>query len=583
MAKRGKRNKRQEATEFMARSKVAPGSDQEYDVAFRVGEPIDREKVAKLRDSLAEISDAGFEEEEENELLFELLQSTHPLVRGAAYLTVAAADGEPVVVEDELTGDSYELTLVDNVVQKRKIKKAEFGVRDQKDNIEHAIDLSEPPFQLSAEEMRIWQQSPGMLLGMRIASGDRRWANFLDEIQAEAQEQYDQEAETLENFFALQAAMSISGKDTSVVDPDLGVKSADHESKGTARLLSSLIRRARVFHIDPVIYQEVYHACDRYCTEVVSGLSFKMPKVEGNYYVYDMDEPKEETEQHVNSLREASPTAPMPEKFPFEVMYLGFGPGIYLQQYQAETKFLESGKRLPPGIARLYTIGALITSTGHVFECFKIIKHDESVGYVAEAIRHPNVGFLETFDLAPWYIPKLVEFITSHKMYVLEQDVPLDIKRQARKARKATKKGYHPNALWSPSPYYRLRMKDTVLREKTPNLFPQPGKPRTYRTDVVGHDRLYVRRGPLPLDDKKRAVLVAREYKIYENTMPPPETTGTMIRKGHTRKLPEEWVAVREIWIDDHMNVNDPELPYVPAIRTTGPRPPLQGSPPEKP
>lgn len=50
------------------------------------------------------------------------------------------------------------------------------------------------------------------------------------------------------------------------------------------------------------------------------------------------------------------------------------------------------------------------------------------------------------------------------------------------------------------------------------------------------------------------------------------EPLDIMVRKGHLHKKPDEWVAVRVIWMDEHMNVMDDSLPYVPAIRTTGNR-----------
>jgi hypothetical protein len=551
------------------RNDTGPQDESEYEIKFILGEPIDMAAVNELRDQMNEVKAAEFEFEEEDELLREILMDVDPLVRGALYISAAESAGEPVVVEDDNSGDTYQLYINEDTIERRKIKTAEFGVRDQKDNVTYALSMAgdAPPIAMTPEERELWAQSPALALSQGMMSGDPRWIDFLGSMQEEAEKQKDYEDQTLEHFFNLQQAMYEVSKAQGYGKKGRTLRIPENEEQSNARLAWAFLRQARVFHIDP----EIYRACDMYCTEVLAGLTFVPPQIEGNHYVYKMNvNSEEETEHHIKTLRAASPTAPMPEQFPFEVMFLGYGPGLPLMDHQAQGKFFDQGKTLPPSVRRITVLGALITATGYVFECFKADFHNGEVGYICEPLRKPETGFIETFDLAPWYLPKIVEFITSHKMYVLEQDLSLEQRRYARKIHKNTTKGGRRRVLWVPPPYYRMRMKDTIIRDKARSLYPQAGPPRTYRTDVVGHERLYVRRGPLPLSAAKRAILLKREYKVFENMIPPPEITGAMVRKGHVRKMPDEWVAVRVIWIDEHMNVNDESLPYVPAIRTTG-------------
>lgn len=561
--KRNKSKKRPDGQPIQAKSWVTMGNH-EFGVTFLVGEPIDMEAVLRLSEQLREIREADFAFEEENELVHDLMEEADPAVRGAVYLQIAHNAGEPVVVEDGDTGESWELTLENGVIQQRKIRSAEFGVRDQKSNVNHMLDMADPPAHATAEERELWMKSPISVVRQGIADGDPRWENFVEALREDATEQEDMEEHTLRAFFDLQEVCYQMAKDKEDPKGEDAVK---------ARIAWTFLQRARVFHIDASVYGEIYQACDRYCTTTLSGFEYSAPKWVGGKPVYELPEGQQaidETEHHVKTLRAASPTAPMPEKWPFEVMFVGYGKGILLSDLQANGKFHEMGKVVPSNVKNVVITGALLTATGYVFEFYRMRLHDGTSGIVMESLRTPELGFIATFDLAPWYLPKLVEFIASHRMYVLEQDLSPDNTKRAKQVKRRTDKRYHPGSRWMPRPYYRMRMKHTVIQEKSRNLFPQPGKARTYRTDVVGHDRHLVRRGDLPLDPKQRAVLLNRGYQIFENTFLPAPLVEVLVRKGHHRKLPHEWMAVKEIWIDQHMNVNDESLPYVPALRTTG-------------
>lgn len=540
---------------------------------FRFDVPLDMDRVNELSDALDEVRDAGFTREEENELVYEITRDYEPEILAGSYLVGCQSRGEPVHLERKTVG-TIEVFLDGANVCWRQVKTADFGVRDQKSNVEHAVEFSDPPYTLSGAEAELWERDPHEAIRAGIARGDQRWIKFARRLRDDADEQKDQEDQTLEHFFEIQNTLLKASK------------GPDEPATMIARLAWSFLRQARVFHIDAVIFQEIVMACDRQCTEGIAGLPYEAPTGLPPTYVHVQQPPQ--SQEHIDAVTRAAPASEMPENFPFEVMYLGFGPGIQLRQYQMEAKLRASLSRtqlvsvggdgddwseIEPQILAAQIIGHIVTSTGHVIECVKIETNDGEEGIITEHLRNPDEGFRATFDLAPWYVPKLIEFIVSHKTFVLEQDLSPEQRKTAKQLRKGGGRRGSPAVLWIPPPYYRMRMQTKVVRDRTKRMMPtMPGRPRTYRTDVVGHSRHYVRRGPLPLTPEQRAVLTKRQYTIYENTQPPAELVSDLTRKGHDRKDPGEWMAVREIWIDEHMNVDNPDLPYVPGLRTTGSR-----------
>jgi hypothetical protein len=93
--------------------------------------------------------------------------------------------------------------------------------------------------------------------------------------------------------------------------------------------------------------------------------------------------------------------------------------------------------------------------------------------------------------------------------------------------------------------------------------------PLSYRHDRRGHERCYVRRGPLPLDGKRKAKLERAGYKIWTVGALDAETHQRLAERELPPKRTEEWLALLTRWID-HQVVGAPGLPYIPAVRVSG-------------
>ena len=582
MAKRKKKRKP------MVVMQDVPIGDGKISIAWEADLEISDDDVAKANEvvtDIREISDAGFTENERMNLIRDVLTEAGGKI-SALFLHAAAMNrGEPLIFEapngkweaDVVRGDDdiMRTTLV-------KIPNAKYGRRvSKREGESFYTTLDQAPEWLTDDERETWAKSPALVIGAGIIaakSEDSPWMQLIGQIEGRASGNW--EKATIEHFNSMQnsiltIAQAGVGK---LMDANYTEAVPNKQEILHARVAWAACKQARIFHIDPFIYAEIYHQCDVYTEEVIGGAgkgNWRPTKFDAGGKLFpNPDMTEEESKLFSNALRTASVNAPMPEHFPFEVMYLGYGHGIDMKMDQLFVKFSELGWRPPENMASAKLIGDLVLETGWIFEVleFVVINDGErATGYACVPIRKPDVGFTPTFDLSPWYVTKVVDFVNSHRAYVIEDDVPMDLKKKLRSTRKDGEgKGGRLRSFWIPPPYYRLRMKDRIIHERVRKMISVPSQNAAYRTDRIGHPRLYVRRGKLPLKPEDREKLVAREYKVFEATNPSPEIRGELLRKGHLMKHPDEWLAVREIWIDQTMTSTDESLPYVPALRTTG-------------
>ena len=345
----------------------------------------------------------------------------------------------------------------------------------------------------------------------------------------------------------------------------------DERSMRMSRLAWAFLRDARLFHFDPRMYMEIYHQMDVFCTEEIAGLPYHPPKFDDEGFAIAPDVPDGESEKLGLTLMAASPGAPYPEHFPFESVFIGLGQGANLTGHQTATKFM---RRLPVDIYRqlhqCLLLGSLMTFSGYVWEVFRftLLNGDQAVTLLPE--RTPEDGWERTIDLAPWYLPMILDTINDHKTFVIE-GYPGDTRKDLRHARKAM--GFQPKKnrgkFWLPPPYYRVKLRDQIVRKRLEENKPKIAQQLRYRHDVRGHERCYIRRGPLPLDVETRVKLTERGYKVYEHTKPDAEMNARLLKRGHVVKKPDEWVAIMAVWIDEYQKGPE-DGPYIPALRTTG-------------
>lgn len=334
---------------------------------------------------------------------------------------------------------------------------------------------------------------------------------------------------------------------------------ANTDRRAEAMRMYVAFREARVFHIGQETYAAVHQEADRFTTEL-SGLDYQPPNLR-------REVPQEENARYVTTfIREAKHQA-WPEKFPFPVIYLGYGQGVVLP--------LESGRLKAPSTVRddveeVRVLGHLLTAEGHALTWLQaVVRGPDNVGVIqwCDEARTIEAGWTRGLDLEPWTLPHLVRIINDHRTFVIETEVSGAVRRSIRENRKPLGLDDYKHM---PKPYYSLRLQTHVIRDKVRKQLGRPSKPKSYKTDVRGHERCRIRRGPLPIDPKLADKLQKRGYVIFSTTTLDEKTFQRLTERGMAFKRADEWLAVKASWVKDHLSSNNPNVPYIPALRVAG-------------
>jgi hypothetical protein len=145
--------------------------------------------------------------------------------------------------------------------------------------------------------------------------------------------------------------------------------------------------------------------------------------------------------------------------------------------------------------------------------------------------------------------------------------VSLQLDRRA-VARKLAREGKHAPLLsaFIPREFYTLATRPS-FSTSTATGGPSPGVKATpaYRHEVRGHERVLLRRGPLPLADRDRRELLRRRYRVYEGDL-----DGWAAERLSARCVPSRppgtWLAVLATRVKAHER-GPLGAPLVPACR----------------
>ena len=124
-----------------------------------------------------------------------------------------------------------------------------------------------------------------------------------------------------------------------------------------------------------------------------------------------------------------------------------------------------------------------------------------------------------------------------------------------------------------PKPYYVVRLQKQLIEEtgqRTLDRLAKIQRELSYRHDRRGHERCYIRRGKLPLEEKDSKKLLKADYKIWTLDAPDSAAYHQLMERGQPPKAPDEWIAILTRWVDATI-VGPEELPYIPAIRMRSP------------
>ena len=338
-------------------------------------------------------------------------------------------------------------------------------------------------------------------------------------------------------------------------------ETGDVQKDQDIRKFWGMLKRAKIFEFDVKTYGMLHHMADTYTTEHLAGERWEDP--EDNP---DADRPQEEvdarSQRYEKVMLDASKHVPFPDPMPFDVCYFGWGRGVLFSKQASMPVPLA---QRAADFDELYLFATLISERGEAWALYWVIKDGER-SLVPTPLRD-STGDWEIYSLQPWIIMAVVENIKEHKT-VIDGGRSFMTSGERRKFERIKKK-YRKKKLLPP-PFYPVYLKDKIIRRITRKTFEGTGLARTHRSDVIGHDRLYYKRGKLPIDPDAEQKLRKRGYGIYTvmNKMPS-NIYQMLVERGKAAPTTGEWVAAKVVWIDGHISPSNPELPYIPSTRRT--------------
>lgn len=325
-----------------------------------------------------------------------------------------------------------------------------------------------------------------------------------------------------------------------------------------SRLLWAKMRSARIFEIP----RKTVNAFNEQAGEELVrqlhdiGSSQLMGEVRVDPKTGDFDERSETLLRDVDILAR---DMPFPGPLPFATTYLGFEDGFRLNKAQ-------SRMRIRGDHYNLELLGFLMVE-GPEPEIVEMVAVENILTqdrFLLPAV-HYHMGSWDTGrTMSPWVLTNIIEMLNSHRVVIDRSRPTLALKqafkRQSKKAR----------VDMIPPPYFTITMNDRYIEdsEGATKGATGTGVKRTYRTDRGGFERCHVKRGPLPLTAEVRATLVQQGYQNITTTgMLSAKDAERLAKRRKPMKRHDEWVAIRYKWIEETISPQNPDLPYVPAVR----------------
>lgn len=286
---------------------------------------------------------------------------------------------------------------------------------------------------------------------------------------------------------------------------------------------------------------------------------------------------KEKGEEVFHSYLETfyrRPECRPPEKLPFHTMWIGIEHGVDMKRHDsAWLKRVEQDSIFDDNVEDLILLGYLVQynspeqhNGGAAFtiqELYYVEKNGKST-IIPEvySYKFSEKNWTSSGDgPGMLLVQMIIDIINDHKRFIVKKGKG---KKEQKTLYNASKK--HGSVGYVPAPYYVVRLKDEMVEEIA--KLEHGSRPRIlgHRYDRRGHERCYVRRGPLPLDPDVFAKLQKTGYKIFTTGDLDAETYRRLIRRGMKAKDHDEWLAILAKWSDDTI-CGDESLPDVPAVR----------------
>jgi len=356
--------------------------------------------------------------------------------------------------------------------------------------------------------------------------------------------------------------LSRGAKDT------LRVFLAHRESSETLPDIRGLLKKARVIHVPKTLYREVVEqTTTKMLDEHFRGESWAREEVERSAQAGLLPGDRWRDEFYLPLAKTVS-SFRRPGPLPFPVTYVGYGVAegegtplaSLLDRLDLAAVSREDGK--PTDVKFCYPFAHLLTEEGDViqFSAVAYYRDPEDILVNIRTLRVVDASggrWADSPVAANWSLPVLMDLINSHRQFV-ERVGP---KRLQKKARRVLRGHVPPD-------FYVLPMRDEISRSVDRHTTGGVARAAcSYRYDRRGHERCYVDRDPMPLEPRKAESYRKRGYRVYVPGKPlSPEDAKRLSSREMPPPGPDEWLAIKEVWIDAVV-VGDESLPYVPAVR----------------
>jgi hypothetical protein len=271
--------------------------------------------------------------------------------------------------------------------------------------------------------------------------------------------------------------------------------------------------------------------------------------------------PKDEVEDALKPIIDRdTPKQQMPDKWPFECLYFGFGSGAPYQRH---------GTIALDRIPILHSI--MITPNGDVWSFVgHMLESDPSDLSFAVHAERKDGKWMRPDTLTAWIVPWLIDYINEHQALVVDKTRSLSHKYVLKGLHR-----YYKHMPKAPPPYYvvPISMDDVRTEEQWEEGTGSSQVDWSHRWKRRGHERVKVRRGSLPLDPKTEVKLRKEwagckgDFELFTTGGLSIRAAKAMARRGIAFKRPDEWVAVLYTWIDEQVVLKDRlDLPFIPSV-----------------
>jgi len=319
------------------------------------------------------------------------------------------------------------------------------------------------------------------------------------------------------------------------------------------------LEESRLFYIPPEDFQAIMHA----------GVFEVNEAAQREGWSEELGTLKEMGDYVASAARGIEP--PDPSRWPFRDVWVAAGPGLPLPYELAETR-VHRAIRAQLDVSSGTLLGQLYTRDAQgrplILEAINVKYASDGYGLKAalvwnHAYNAERGGWDNPADFSPWTTNGVMDYLSQFGTYTEESPSP-----QYRQSNYKTFRG-SGIPMPVPKPYYVVKLRSKVSRE--PDRAPERPTGRTwvktYATDVRGHERCRVARGPLPLSPEDAAKYRRRGYRVYLSRPLKAYDAQRLLKRGASPKRVDEWMALKVTWVKNHLSPADPDLPYVPGIR----------------